>query len=167
MERSTHELDQVHNSIDEYMGGRIVEKKVSLRQCQVYGAMCPSEYARVAGTGLLVLALLGFGFLLGPTVEQSLLGEIWWLDISEVIFYAVLGVALLNASFMAAERERPIVLFSGWFLFFLSIWGFFVSETVYGMHIETTQSLLYLVLWAWSLFAGFCKDVREGAGPPV
>lgn len=123
--------------------------------------MCPCEFASAGGGVFIALAILGLLNVLGPTPTESILGNWWWLDTTEIIFSAILGGILLVASRARPSVERPVVMFTGWFLLVLAGFGLFRDEIFFMQFERPLQIIFYFFMGIWALLAGLCKDAEE------
>jgi len=60
--------------------------------------MNPKQFLQIGGVVLIVVGLLGFFGLIGPTAESSIFGSAWWFDNGENWAHTILGVVALIAA---------------------------------------------------------------------
>lgn len=72
--------------------------------------LSPKGFLQVGGVVLVLVAVLGYVGLIGPT-SASLFGEYWYFDNAENIAHLVLGVVALGASMkLGAAMQKHLVL---------------------------------------------------------
>ena len=62
--------------------------------------MNPKQFLLVGGGVLVLVGLLGFFGVIGPTAGQSIFGSTWWFDSGENWAHLVIGVVGLIAAFV-------------------------------------------------------------------
>src|SRR5438552_1898629 len=77
--------------------------------------MKPRGFLSTGGVVLLLLGVLGFVGIIGPTQGQSMFGSFWWFDNYENIAHSVLGIVALLAAARIKDDEmvRNLVLLVG------------------------------------------------------
>jgi hypothetical protein len=130
----------------------------------------PRGFLISGGAVLLVLGIVGF-----VTLNKSteLLGNFFWLDTSENISHAFLGIVALAAVYVPGLNDalRPyykwIVILVGLIALFFGVYGFLVpagssaSPNTFNLaNLELGDNLLHLVVAAWA-FAAAYWTVRE------
>lgn len=118
--------------------------------------LTPKGFLQVGGAVLLLVGILGFVGVIGPTPAQSIFGSFWWFDTPENVAHAVLGIAGLLASFVfPAVWQRYLVILLGIVAVLVGLYNF-ASPTLLGAHLESPADLvLHLVIGAWALYAAF------------
>ncbi|MDP3957905.1 MAG: hypothetical protein Q8Q36_00385 [bacterium] len=121
--------------------------------------MGQKQFLQLGGSAFVLLGILGFVGVLGPTADQSLFGATWWFDDAENWAHLVLGIILLAASFaFPAGVQKPLVLLVGALAVFVGIWGF-ASPLLLGANLENpADNVLHLAIGAWALWAGMRKE---------
>lgn len=116
----------------------------------------PKGFLQVGGAVLVLLGVLGFVGVIGPTPSQSIFGSFWWFDNPENVAHTVLGVAGLVAAFVfPAVWQRYLVILLGVIAVLVGLYNF-VSPTLLGANLESPADLvLHLVVGAWALYAVF------------
>lgn len=116
----------------------------------------PKGFLQVGGAVLVLLGVLGFVGVIGPTPSQSIFGSFWWFDNPENVAHTVLGVAGLVAAFVfPAVWQRYLVILLGVVAVLVGLYNF-VSPTLLGANLESPADLvLHLVVGAWALYAVF------------
>lgn len=112
------------------------------------------------GGGVLVLVgLLGFLGVIGPTPDKSIFGEAWWFDNAENWAHLVLGVVGIIASFvLGADMRRNLVLLLALVAAFFTVYNLF-STTFYGANLEQyADFILHLVVAVWAFMSWKGKE---------
>lgn len=114
----------------------------------------PKGFLQVGGAVLVLVGILGFVGVIGPTAESSLFGEFWWFDNPENIAHTVLGIAALAASFVLNDQmQKYLVMAVGALGIVVGLYNF-MSPMLLGANLETPADLvLHLVVGAWALYA--------------
>jgi hypothetical protein len=118
----------------------------------------PKQFLLFGGVVLLLVGVLGFLGILGPTADDSIFGEMWWFDNAENWAHTVLGVVAILAAFIApASMQRPLVMLVGGLALLVGIYNFFSTKLI-GANLESPADLiLHLVVGAWALYASMNK----------
>lgn len=121
--------------------------------------MNPKQFLVIGGIVLLLVGILGFVGVLGPTIEDSIFGATWWFDMTENYAHTILGVVALIAAFaFPAKTHKPIVILVGLIAILFAVINLF-TEIVGAANLEQhTDTLLHLVVGVWALVAAFKKD---------
>lgn len=103
----------------------------------------------------MVLAILGFIGVIGPTPESSIFGPTWWFDNGENWAHLVFGVVALVASrALAAVNQRLLTRLVGALGVLVGLYSLFISTNFLGANLENpADTLLHLVVGAWALWA--------------
>ena len=117
--------------------------------------MNAKQFLQWGGAVLVLVGILGYFGVIGPTAEQSLFGEFWWFDNTENAAHAVLGVvAILAAFFLGAQYHKPLVMLVGVVALFFAVWSGLISTTFSTANLEkVSDTFLHLVVGAWALWA--------------
>jgi len=117
--------------------------------------MNPKQFLLIGGIVLLVVGILGFVGVIGPTPEQSVFGETWWFDSGENWAHLVLGVVALILSFGVKENiQKPVVLILGIVGVLVGIYSAVISTTFLGANLENpADTILHLAVGIWALVA--------------
>ena len=116
----------------------------------------PKGFLQVGGVILLLVGVLGYVGVIGPTPAQSIFGSFWWFDNRENLALTVLGIAGLVAAFVfPAVWQRYLVMLLGVVGVLVGLYNF-VSPTLLGANLESPADLvLHLVVGAWALYPVF------------
>lgn len=121
--------------------------------------MNPKQFLVIGGIVLVLVGVLGFIGVIGPTAADSIFGEAWWFDTAENYAHTILGIVALIAAFaFPAKTHKPIVVLVGLIAILFAVINLF-TETVGAANLEQhTDTLLHLVVGVWALLAAFKKD---------
>lgn len=109
----------------------------------------------IGGVVLVVVGLLGFFGIIGPTAESSLFGMNWWFDNGENWAHLILGVvALVVAYALGSNLQGWVTLLVGVVGILVTLWGFVIGSNFYGANLENPlDNILHLVVGVWALWA--------------
>jgi len=121
--------------------------------------MTPKQFLTIGGVVLVLVGILGFVGVIGPTPEQSLFGDFWWFDNGENWAHLVLGVVALIAAYtMPADTQKPLTMAVGVLALFFAVYNVF-STTFMGANLESPADLiLHLVVGVWALASARGKE---------
>jgi len=123
------------------------------------------QFLQIGGAVLVLVAILGYVGIIGPTPEQSLFGEAWYFDNAENVAHLVLGVVALAAAFALknAEQQKWLVLAVGALGILVGLYGF-MSSSLLGANLESpADNLLHLVIGAWAFWSAMKTKTVMGA----
>lgn len=125
----------------------------------------PKQFLRIGGVVLLLVSILGFIGIIGPTAADSIFGATWYFDNAENWAHLVLGVvALISAFVLPAGYQKPLVMVLGVVGILVGLYSMFISQTFLGAGLQNpADSLLHLAVGAWALWASTRKE--SGAMP--
>lgn len=125
----------------------------------------PKGFLQVGGLVLVVVALLGFFGIIGPTAQQSLFGTAWVFDNGENWAHLVLGVVALLAAYALKDhtQQKWLVAIVGILGLLFGIYSLFGpipdGATFLGSALQNPlDTILHLVVGAWALMAAFKKE---------
>ena len=73
--------------------------------------MNPKQFLTIGGVVLVLLGILGFVNVIGPTSEVSIFGSAWWFDNAENWAHLILGIVALLAAFaLPGTAQKPLVM---------------------------------------------------------
>lgn len=119
----------------------------------------PKGFLQIGGIVLVVVAILGFFGIIGPTPESSLFGSFWWFDGPENWAHLVLGVVALGVAYGVKDdkTQKTVTMIVGVVALLVGLYGF-VSSGLLGANLENPMdNLLHLVVGAWALWASMKK----------
>ena len=121
--------------------------------------MNPKQFLQIGGGILVLVGILGFIGVLGPTSDGSIFGSTWYFDNAENWAHLVLGVVGILASFvLPGNLQKGLVLLLGVVGVLVAVYNVF-STTLLGANLENPADLLlHLAVGAWALFAGTRKE---------
>ena len=125
----------------------------------------PRGFLLIGGAILILVGILGFIGVIGPTASSSIFGASWWFDNAENWAHLVLGVVGMIAGFAApASLQRPLVMILGVVGVLVAVYNVF-STTLLGANLESPADLvLHLVVGLWALTASL-KKPTAGMSP--
>ena len=120
--------------------------------------MNPKQFLTWGGIILVLVAVLGWVGLIGPT-DQSVFGSAWYFDVYENWAHLVLGVVALLAAFWApANLQKPLVIVVGVVALFFSAYNLYSTDFYGAMLQNPWDMVLHLVVGVWALWAGLRKS---------
>lgn len=129
----------------------------------------PKQFLLLGGAVLLLVGILGFVGVIGPTSQQSLFGKFWWFDNAENVAHTVLGVVALIAAFaLPTTLQKPLVLAVGVLALLVGLYNVVTGEGVLlGANLENPADMvLHFVVGAWALFATFAGKSMDKQETP-
>lgn len=125
----------------------------------------PKAFLQLGGGVLLLVAVLGYVGIIGPTPEQSLFGMFWYFDNAENIAHFVLGVVAIASVFvLSSELQKPLVIVVGFVALLAGLASLFGVPSVFGAGLENpADTILHLFVAAWALWAGFGGSAKAGS----
>lgn len=121
--------------------------------------MTPKQFLTIGGVVLLLVGILGFIGIIGPTEQRSLFGSFWWFDNPENYAHTVLGIVALIAAFtFPASVNKPLTIAVGILALFFAVYNVF-STSFLGASLESPADLiLHLVVGVWALMSARGSD---------
>src|SRR3990172_8487696 len=118
--------------------------------------MNAKQFLVIGGIILLLVGIIGFFGIIGPTPEQSIFGDAWWFDNGENWAHTILGVvALILAYSVPMMVQKWVVALLGIIGVLIGIYSFFTPAFL-GANLENpADSLLHLAIGIWALIAAF------------
>ena len=132
--------------------------------------MNPKQFLQIGGAVLVLVGILGFVGVLGPSAEKSIFGAAWWFDNAENWAHLVLGIVGLAASFvLAANLQKLLVLVLGVVGVLVGLWSLLGYTMLLGANLENpADTVLHIVVGLWALAAwkgGMMKMMAKPAAP--
>ena len=124
--------------------------------------MNSKQFLMWGGVVLLLVGILGFIGVIGPTPDKSIFGSTWWFDNGENWAHTILGIVAIIASMSLAESaQKMLTMAVGVLALFFGLYNFF-STSFYGSSLESPADLiLHLGVAAWALWAGMQPMMDE------
>lgn len=121
--------------------------------------MNPKQFLTWGGVILVLLAILGFFNVIGPTADHSIFGSSWWFDNGENWAHLILGVVALIAAFaFPMTVQKPLVIILGIIGVLIGLYSLFSPGNFFGANLENpADTILHVVVGAWALWAGMAK----------
>ncbi len=116
----------------------------------------PRAFLQIGGGALVLLAVLGYVGVIGPSGAQSIFGSFWYFDNAENVAHLVLGIVALAAVFaLPGSLQKPLVIIVGVVAVLVGLYSLVGSSMLLGANLENpADSVLHLVVGAWALWAG-------------
>ncbi len=126
------------------------------------------QFLLIGGAALLLLAILGFVGITGPTAADSIFGAGWFFDNGENWAHLVLGVVALIAAYtLPANLQRPLVMVLGVVGVLVGLYSLVIGEAFLGSALQNpADTILHLAVGAWALWASWRKDAMPVATQP-
>lgn len=123
--------------------------------------MNPKQFLIVGGAVLVLVGVLGFVGVIGPTPEKSIFGSTWWFDNAENWAHLVLGVVGVVAAFVLPMMWRKwLVLGLGVVGLLVGVYSLLVGNVVLGANLENpADTVLHLAVGAWALWASMRSEM--------
>jgi uncharacterized membrane protein len=125
--------------------------------------LAPKGFLQVGGAVLVLVGILGFIGVLGPTADRSIFGAYWYFDNAENWAHLVLGiVGLIAALMLAANYQKMLVAVLGVIGVLIGLYSLF-GPIPEGLGLLSAQlenpldTILHLVVGCWALVAAFKK----------
>lgn len=123
--------------------------------------MNPKQFLTLGGAILVLVAVLGFIGIIGPTPEKSVFGATWYFDTGENVAHLVLGVVALAAAFMVdAKLQRMLCQVFAVVALFFGLYGFVAGpgpNNAFGLaNLENPlDNILHLVIGGWAAYVSW------------
>jgi hypothetical protein len=118
--------------------------------------MNPRQFLIVGGAVLVLVGILGFVGVIGPTPSDSIFGDPWWFDNGENWAHTLIGAVGIVAAFvLPAGAQRGLVLLLGVIGILVGVYSIFEQQFL-GSNLENpADTLLHLAVGAWALLASW------------
>lgn len=118
----------------------------------------PKQFLQVGGIILVVVAILGWLGVIGPTADRSIFGGTWYFDNAENWAHLVLGVVALVAAYMAsASLQKNLTMVVGVIALLAFVWNLFSTSLDGAMLQRPLDTILHLAIGVWALWASMKK----------
>lgn len=132
--------------------------------------MNPKQFLLIGGAVLVLVGILGFVGVIGPTPEASLFKDAWWFDNAENWAHTILGLAGLIAAFvLPAAARKGLVLLLGVIGVGFGIYNLFSTQFMAANLESPADTILHFAVGVWALVAGMMpeKPKMMGGMPPA
>ncbi len=119
----------------------------------------PKGFLQIGGIVLVLIAVLGYVGVIGPTPDASIFGAFWYFDNVENIVHLILGVVALAAVYaLPMNLHKPLVVLVGIVAVLAGLYSLLVGNMLLGAGLENpADTALHLVVGAWALYAAYAK----------
>lgn len=123
------------------------------------------QFLLAGGAILILLGVLGFVGVIGPTQEQSIFNKAgldWWFDNGENWAHLVLGIVGMLAGFaLPSAPQRPLVIILGIVGVLVGLYSLAIGPEFLGANLENpADTALHIVVGAWALWAGSRRTIQ-------
>ena len=128
--------------------------------------MNPKQFLQIGGGVLVLVGILGFIGVIGPTTDSSIFGEAWWFDNGENWVHLILGIVALIAAFALKSESamKNLVMLVGILAILAAVYNIF-STNLLGANLERPLDLiLHLIVGVWALMAAMKKNTTMTGG---
>jgi hypothetical protein len=127
--------------------------------------LSPKGFLQVGGIVLVLVAILGYVGVIGPTAEQSLFGSFWYFDNAENVAHLVLGVVALAAAYLiGASMQKTLVMVVGIVGVLIGLYSLLIDTMLLGAALQNpADTVLHLVVGGWALWAAMGKQSPMGS----
>lgn len=120
--------------------------------------MNAKQFLIFGGLALLIVGILGFAGIIGPTAEKSLFGQAWYFDNVENVAHAAIGIAALALVLLKLDAlYRPATFAIGLAALFFALLNLFLGghhPNIGSANLESpTDLILHLAVSAWALMS--------------
>lgn len=119
----------------------------------------PKGFLTGGGVVLVLVAVLGYVGIIGPTSAQSLFGGAWYFDNGENVAHLVLGVVALVAAFVLnASMQKALTGLVALVAVFFGLYGFLTPNAFGYANLENPlDNVLHLAIAAWAGYSAWKK----------
>lgn len=123
--------------------------------------MNPKQFLLIGGIILIIVAILGFFGVIGPTPERSIFGDFWWFDNGENWAHLSIGiVGVISGYSLPTPAQRSLVVVLGVIALYFGIYNLF-STRFLGTNLERpADTILHLAIGVWALYASMGKQME-------
>ncbi len=113
------------------------------------------QFLQIGGIILVLVAILGYAGIIGPTSDSSIFGSYWWFDSAENIAHLVLGiVALIAAYALPAGAQKALTMIVGIVGILVGLYSILGEAMLLGATLQNPMdTILHLVVGVWALWA--------------
>jgi uncharacterized membrane protein HdeD (DUF308 family) len=118
--------------------------------------MNPKQFLMIGGVILLLVGIVGFFGIIGPTPDQSIFGDAWYFDNGENWAHTILGVVALILAFASSgSTQKWVVVLLGVIGIVVGVYSIFNSNFLGSALQNPADTLLHIVIGIWALLAAF------------
>lgn len=131
--------------------------------------MNSTQFLQIGGAILIIVGIVGFMGIIGPTPEESIFGENWFFNNTENMAHFVLGIVAIVASYSINHlAQKWLVVIVGAAGILVGFYGVFALELL-GAHLENPMdTILHIVIGTWALWAAMkTKEMLEMKSVPM
>lgn len=128
--------------------------------------MNPKQFLTIGGVVLVLVGVLGFIGIIGPTEKDSIFGATWWFDNAENYAHTILGIVGLIAAFaLPGSLQKPLVMVLGLVGIFFGVYNIFTDQFM-GAHLQQhADTALHFAVGIWALAASMMSKGAPVASP--
>jgi hypothetical protein len=126
----------------------------------LHSVLTPKGFLTVGGVILVLVGVLGFIGVIGPTPTQSIFGDFWYFDNAENIAHTVLGIVALLAAYVLKDAglQRMLVWVVAVVALLVAAYNLMGSVNLLGANLQFWPDLvLHLVVGVWAVLAAMSK----------
>lgn len=126
--------------------------------------MNSKQFLQIGGVVLVLVGILGFVGVIGPTSENSLFGAFWWFDNAENWAHLVLGIVAVAAAYLLpAGMQKPLVMLVGIVGILVGLYSILGEANLLGAMLQNpADTVLHLAVGVWALWASMRKEEMMG-----
>lgn len=133
--------------------------------------LTPKGFLTIGGVVLLLVGILGFIGVIGPTPDKSLFGSFWWFDTPENVAHTILGIVALLATVALkdANLQKWLVAAVGALAILVALYNLMGNNAMLiGANLESPADLLlHTLVGVWGLVAAFKPMGGTTSTPPA
>lgn len=124
--------------------------------------MNPKQFLTIGGAVLLLVGILGYIGVIGPTPDKSPFGEFWYFDNVENLAHTVLGIAGLLAAFVfPAMWQKWLVVLLGLTGLYFGFYSLFINNVFMGAMLQNpADTVLHFAVGVWALLAVYLGNKK-------
>lgn len=121
--------------------------------------MNSKQFLQIGGGVLVLVGVLGFIGVLGPTADRSIFGETWFFDNVENWAHLIIGVVGLIAAYtLGAAHQKMLTQAVGAFALLVAVYNLFGTNLGGAALQRPLDFILHLVVGVWALWASMQKS---------
>lgn len=116
--------------------------------------MTPKQFLTIGGAVLVLVGILGFISVIGPTADRSIFGEAWVFDVYENWAHLILGIVGLIVAFAGPESlQKPVTMLVGVLAIFFGLYNLFSVNFFGAMLQRPLDMILHLAIGVWAFLS--------------